>query len=78
MDCRQRLILFSALRHAHIQIRPAQPSDINQLTSLYEALWPKASAEEHAKELRLILAGNIAAVLTMPLIIFAAEEATGD
>jgi aminoglycoside 6'-N-acetyltransferase I len=61
----------------NIQIRPAQPSDLDQLTRLCEALWPKSSAEEHAKELRLILGGKTALVLTMPLVIFVAEGKEG-
>jgi len=60
-----------------IQIRPAQLSDIDQLARLSEALWPKSSAEKHAQELRLILGGQAASVLTMPLIIFVAEENDG-
>jgi aminoglycoside 6'-N-acetyltransferase I len=54
------------------QIRAARPSDLDQLVSLFEALWPQTSAAEHARELDLILAGNTAAVLPMPLIIFVA------
>jgi len=38
-----------------------------------QALWPKSSAEEHAQELRLLLRGKAALVLTMPLTIFVAE-----
>ena len=49
-----------------VQIRPARLSDLYQLVSLYEALWPKSSAEEHAQELRLILGGKAVLVLTMP------------
>jgi aminoglycoside 6'-N-acetyltransferase I len=40
-------------------------------------LWPKSSTEEHAKELRLILGGKTALVLTMPLVIFVAEGKVG-
>jgi aminoglycoside 6'-N-acetyltransferase I len=54
-----------------VQIRPARLSDLYQLVSLYEALWPKSSAEEHAQELRLILGGKAVLVLTMPHTIFA-------
>jgi aminoglycoside 6'-N-acetyltransferase I len=57
----------------NIQIRPAQPSDIDQLATLLKALWPESSTEEHAQELRLLLGGNAASVLTMPLTIFIAE-----
>jgi aminoglycoside 6'-N-acetyltransferase I len=60
-----------------VQIRPAQASDLNQLARLFEALWPRSSAEEHAEELRLILGGNVALVLTMPLTIFVAEASDG-
>ena len=60
-----------------VQIRPAQASDLDQLTRLCEALWPKSSAKEHAQELRLILEGKAASVLTMPLDIFVAEDSDG-
>jgi aminoglycoside 6'-N-acetyltransferase I len=60
-----------------VQIRPAQASDLNQLARLFEALWPRSSAEEHAEELRLILGGNVALVLTTPLTIFVAEASDG-
>ena len=39
-------------------IRLAQLSDRDQLLRLREALWPKSSAEEHARELTLILEGK--------------------
>ena len=54
-----------------ICIRLAQLSDRDQLVRLLEALWPKTSAEEHARELTLILEGK--APVTMPLIILVAE-----
>ena len=54
-------------------IRPAQLSDLDQLLSLREALWPQASATDHAHELQLLLGGRIELVLTMPLTIFVAE-----
>jgi aminoglycoside 6'-N-acetyltransferase I len=54
-----------------ICIRPAQLSDHEQLLGFREALWPIASAEEHARELALILEGK--AVTTLPLIILVAE-----
>ncbi|MGE5114113.1 MAG: GNAT family N-acetyltransferase [Acidobacteriaceae bacterium] len=38
---------------------------------------PGRWAEEHAKELRLLLEGNAGQVLTMPLAIFVAEAADG-
>ncbi len=54
-----------------ICIRLAQLSDRDQLLCFREALWPKTSAEEHARELTLILEGK--APVTMPLIILVAE-----
>jgi aminoglycoside 6'-N-acetyltransferase I len=50
----------------------------HQLLRFREALWPKSSAEEHARELTLILEGR--APVTMPLIILVAElvAETGD
>jgi len=61
----------------NIQIRPAQVSDLDQLARLCEALWPQSPAEEHAQELRQILGGNAASVLTMPITIFVAERMDG-
>jgi len=60
----------------NVQIRPAHPSDLDKLVHLFEALWPN-SAEEHAQELRLLLGGKAALVLTMPLTIFVAEASNG-
>ena len=56
-------------------IRPAQPSDLSQLTQLRTALWPESSTEEHATELALILAGKSPGIL--PLTIFLAESTDG-
>src|ERR1700751_5903382 len=58
-----------------ICIRLAQLSDCDQLVRLRAALWPKSSAEEHARELIPILQGR--APVTMPLIIFVAEASDG-
>jgi aminoglycoside 6'-N-acetyltransferase I len=57
----------------NVQIRPAQLGDLDQLADMCEALWPVASAEEHAQELRLLLGGKAASVLTMPITILVAE-----
>jgi aminoglycoside 6'-N-acetyltransferase I len=57
----------------NIQIRPARASDLDQLALLLEALWPDSAAEEHTKELRLILGGEAGLVLTMPITILVAE-----
>jgi aminoglycoside 6'-N-acetyltransferase I len=54
-----------------IRIRPAQLSDHKQLLRFREALWPNASADEHSRELALILESK--PVTTLPLIILVAE-----
>lgn len=54
-----------------ICIRLARLPDRDQLVRMREGLWPQSSAEEHARELTLILEGN--APVTMPLIILVAE-----
>ena len=61
----------------NVHIRPAQASDLEQLAGLCEALWPKSPAKEHAQELRMLLGGKAASVLTMPLTIFVADESDG-
>jgi len=61
----------------NVQIRHAKATDLDQLARLFEALWPESSAEEHAQELRQILGGKAASVLTMPLTIFVAEGSNG-
>jgi len=58
-----------------IFVRPAQMPDRDQLSRFREALWPKTSAEEHARETTLILEGKLP--LTMPLIILVAEASDG-
>lgn len=56
-----------------IHFRPARISDLDQLATLLNALWPESSVEEHAKELRLLLGGKADSVLTTPLVFFVAE-----
>src|SRR5215469_11871667 len=58
-----------------VRIRQAKPADRGQLAQLREALWPKTSVAEHARELEPILAGDTPG--TMPLINFVAETADG-
>src|SRR4051812_21032300 len=58
-----------------IHIRPARLSDREQLAHFCAALWPTASAEEHARELTEILEGRPVTIL--PLIIFVAEQSDG-
>lgn len=60
---------------AAFSIRSARPLDLPSLALLREALWPYSSAEEHAKELALILAGKFPG--TLPLATFVAEAADG-
>jgi len=62
---------------AHIQIRSARLSDLDQLATLCEALWPQSSAKEHAQELRLKLGDKTAPVSAMPLTIFVTEARDG-
>lgn len=56
-------------------MRLARPPDREALAKLLHALWPESAAEEHAAELKLILAGK--APGTLPLVIFVAEDANG-
>ena len=56
-----------------IQIREARLSDVHHLARLCEALWPASCASEHAEELKLLLGGKAASVLTMPFAILVAE-----
>ena len=58
-----------------VRIRQAKPADRDQLAQLRQALWPKISAAEHARELEPILAGDTPGA--MPLINFVAETADG-
>lgn len=58
-----------------IQVRAAVVSDCDQLSRLWEALWPESSADEHAREIAPLLAGKPAG--TLPLLILVAEAAGG-
>src|SRR3954470_19505374 len=60
-----------------VQIRPATLSDIDQLAPMLEALWPQSSAYEHAQELRMILGGKAALVVTLPIAVLVAEASNG-
>jgi aminoglycoside 6'-N-acetyltransferase I len=53
-------------------IRLARPTDRPALAQLRHALWPESSAEDHANELALILAGKASGIL--PATIFVAES----
>jgi aminoglycoside 6'-N-acetyltransferase I len=56
---------------ADFRIRLAREQDCVPLSRLREALWPESTAEEHAQELALILAGK--RIGTLPLVAFVAE-----
>jgi len=58
-----------------MRVRLAQPADQDELSRMRAALWPESPAEEHAKELQLILLGKFPGV--MPLVIFVAEASDG-
>src|SRR5215831_14401684 len=58
-----------------VSIRQAKSADRDQLAQLRQALWPKSSAAEHARELEPILAGHTPGA--MPLINFVAETPNG-
>jgi aminoglycoside 6'-N-acetyltransferase I len=58
-----------------IRVRPAVPSDCVELSRMREALWPESSAEEHARDLAPVLAGE--PVGAMPLVNFVAEAPGG-
>lgn len=60
-----------------IQIRSARLSDLEELARLFADLWPKSSAGEHTDELRLLLGGQSASVLTMPITVLVAETRDG-
>jgi aminoglycoside 6'-N-acetyltransferase I len=53
-------------------IRPALPSDHEQLAKLLHELWPDGSLTEHGEELTAILAGKPRS--SLPLTIFVAES----
>jgi aminoglycoside 6'-N-acetyltransferase I len=61
----------------NVQIRPAQAGDLDQLSRLWEALWPDSPVEEHTQELRLLLGGKASSASTTPLVIFVAEGGEG-
>jgi aminoglycoside 6'-N-acetyltransferase I len=61
----------------NVQIRPGGIADLEHLAPMFEALWPQSTAEEHARELRLLLGGKEAQVLTTPIIILVAEAGEG-
>lgn len=59
-----------------IRIRKAGPDDSAELSALMHALWPDATAEEHANDAIPILAGDPPG--TLPAVFFLAETAAGE
>jgi aminoglycoside 6'-N-acetyltransferase I len=57
------------------KVRRAISSDCDELSRMYEALWPEAPAAEYAKEIAPLLAGMPTG--TMPLVVFVAEPLAG-
>jgi aminoglycoside 6'-N-acetyltransferase I len=56
-------------------VRLGVPADLDELAHMLAALWPDASAEEHAAEIAPILAGRPPG--TLPLVLLAAEGDNG-
>lgn len=55
-----------------VNVRPAVPGDLEQVSALRARLWPDAPTEEHREEVRAILGGRPRS--TMPLVVFVAED----
>jgi len=58
-----------------LAIRLAEAGDISELAKLRATLWPESSAEEHAAELKEIVAGRVPGIL--PMVAFVAAEGGG-
>jgi aminoglycoside 6'-N-acetyltransferase I len=71
----EELWWFHSYTAIETHVRLAEPKDCNVLARLREALWPESAAEEHARELALILAGK--RIGTLPLVVFVAETDAG-
>jgi aminoglycoside 6'-N-acetyltransferase I len=53
-------------------IRPAQIADANDISMMCEALWPDTTAEEHRKEVVILLESGVYG--TLPATIFVAQD----
>ena len=53
-------------------IRRAEPSDVEQLARMRHALWPDATAEEHARDVAPLLAGDPPG--TLPAVVLLAQD----
>ena len=58
-----------------IVVRPATTADLPTLAAMCHQLWPDATAEEHAGDVALILAGNSPGAL--PAVFFVAQDPSG-
>ena len=58
-------------------IRAAKPEDAAALAKLLHALWPDATAQEHAQELESILAGRAMGILPLTLLVAEAQSLVG-
>ena len=63
------------LRMNGFQMRSASSSDCDELSRMYQALWPEATTAVYAQEIAPVLNG--ASGGTMPLVVFVAEAAEG-
>src|SRR3954464_14288963 len=59
----------------HMIVRRAEPRDLSEVAQMCHALWPEASAAEHAEDLAPVLAGQ--PVGTLPGIVLLAQERQG-
>ena len=57
-----------------IKVRPAHPSDKEELAKMREQLWPEASIEEHRKELDSLLRSRMNGTLPMTVLVSQGED----
>lgn len=58
-----------------VEIRMAEAGDVGELAGLRAALWPESSREEHAAELKEIVAGRVPGIL--PMVVLVAVQRDG-
>jgi aminoglycoside 6'-N-acetyltransferase I len=59
-----------------MRVRLAEASDCNELARMRVELWPESSAEEHAEELTLILAGKFPSLMPLVVLVAVADDGT--
>lgn len=59
-----------------VLVRAAEPQDVQNIAKMFHALWPGASVEEHAREVRSLLSTRVSGGL--PAEILLAEHGQGD